>query len=235
MRNLYLVLISVILLQSCTITKRKYMPGYSVNWDSKAPKRIVNKNPFASRNNVNNHRISTIAVKPFSIVSQNPLNNAPSLQYKIPNVYNSTKEFKSTRVVSNSKEVFIQQPVPAGNVSEEEARHRDSQKEVCKQSKVSMHSGMYSITTTLVSTVLWLMLLVIKNTGGVWASAGLASGVLFGGMITGGALGILAIVFGIIAIHKINKDADVLTGKSKAVTGMVFATILFGILTLMVA
>jgi hypothetical protein len=98
-----------------------------------------------------------------------------------------------------------------------------------------MHSGMYALTLTLSSTVIWLMLIVLKNIGMVWATASLAGAVLIGGVVSGGSLGVLAIVFGVIALHKINKDKELLTGKKKAVTGIVFATILFGILTLMVS
>lgn len=233
MRYLYLALISAILFESCSVTKRRYLPGFSVNWNHKAPNTVTPKNLFTSKVATNRNSIKTIVTKQLTIAVTSPLNN-----FKLKNgfvnfpFYHSNK-IRAGRVFQSKSEPVISQ---SNGESPANAPSNDgSGKETCKQSKVSMHSGMYALTLTLSSTVIWLMLIVLKNIGMAWATASLAGAVLIGGVVSGGSLGVLAIVFGVIALHKINKDKELLTGKKKAVTGIVFATILFGILTLMVA
>lgn len=228
MRYLYLLILLTLLLDSCSITKRKYLPGYSINWNHKAPKTIISGSFVSSRNNYYNHSSATIAANPPELIQEKQtVNTDVPITPKHSNIFRFVKKAST---ISSSQS--LTSPTSSKENSSVEPPPSHSDKEVCKQSKVSMHSGMYSLSVTFFTLMIGLILIVARNSGALWVSASLASGVIIGGAISGGALGILALVFGIIAIHKINKESDVLTGKGKAVTGMVFASILLGILAL---
>ncbi len=104
---------------------------------------------------------------------------------------------------------------------------------VCKQAKASQHMGMFALTITLLSLAAWVIIQASINSGSKWATAMLASYIVAGGVIAGGILAILAIIFAIVAFHKIHMEQGKYTGTGKAVGGIIFAIILFGVLALL--
>lgn len=232
MKYVYLAVISLILLQSCSLTQRRYLPGFSVNWNHRAPKTCVNKNTKLARNYTNHYRTTSIAAKPLSIATENPLDN-----FVIPYPLKTTPVFQpkithTNHTLTTSNEPLLSSQKLSTDLSIDPPTHENPTKEVCQQAKVSQHTGMLSLTLTLFLFAVGLMLIVVKNSGGLWATSNLTSAVFIGGAAMGGVLGLIAIIFGIVALHKIHMEQALYSGTGKAVTGIVFACILFGILAL---
>jgi hypothetical protein len=234
MKYLYMVIVSVVLLDSCSVTQRRYMPGYSVTWNHKAPKTVLYSESNFVRNAINHHPPpTTIAIKEFSLPSLKIADDETTPAHLNPLTLLHYKNKTTKHFVSIAKE-----PLPSSTSLKTDLPAKASPdnyyvKEICKQSRTSMVTGMFSLTILLFSVVIGLLMIALKSSGGLWASLNLAGPVFFMGCLIGGVLGVTAIVSGIIAIHKINKGEEKYTGKTNAVTGMVFATIFFGILTLM--
>ncbi len=235
MKYLYAFIISVVLLESCNITKRRYLPGFSINWKHGAPKTIVNKNNAPEHSNHNHFHPAIIAAKPMNILTEDPL---PDLviptHFETFHISGNNNLLKNTSF-SKQKESLANPLTEQNNLSGDPIAHEDSNKEVCSQAKASSHLGMFGFTLILLSVSVWLGLTIIRNSGGLCATAKLANTILISAGIAGGILGLLAIIFGIIALHKIHAEEGKYTGTGKAISGMVFALILFGILALLLA
>lgn len=232
MKYKYLLLACLLLCASCTITKRKYLPGYTFGHVNKAPKTIYNNPVAASPANIKSVLPKALAAKEFhspvnTITAENPIPDFNDIT--TPAVYN--KNFSSTKIESATESPTLDFSKPGPEISRDSLRAMAAR--VCKQAKASQHLGMFALTLTLISFAAWVIIQASINAGATWATVMLATTVVSGGVIAGGILAILAIIFAIVAFHKIHLEQGKYTGTGKAVGGIIFAIILFGIVGLL--
>ena len=211
------------------------MPGYSIQIAHKAPKTITPAEHATCRTSTRRNNAVPLPAKEL-ITLPGYTGNSKS-QFLFPHqkitslVYSKNK---TSNLTASSKNEAFQAGCLNAAFPEAAPSLFHKNKEVCSQSKTSQTTGMLALTITLFSIAAALTLIALKNSGGYWATVNLAVPVVVGGAISGGILGLLAIIFAISAFHKIHQNQDQYTGTGKAVTGIVFATILYGILALMV-
>lgn len=218
MRSKLLPLLLMLLLASCTITKRRYMSGYSIDWKHKAPKRMASAQPQP----VHIARPSTYASRPGQ-----PQDDAPPLHGKewSHSVYseqsqNNPKENVSvgapieTKKLSNTQTAFPQTIPGHGS---------PNQKEDCPQADRCLTFG---ILTLLIPAAI---LLLAYSIGAANAAGGnsLAFLILVPAIFISGIVilvfMILALVAGSAALSKISKDTDKYSGKWKIFVGITLA------------
>jgi hypothetical protein len=224
MKHGYFLLIVVILFTSCSITKRRYLPGFNMEWSHNSPGVILKNSSVLSHpkkigltkhivdsgiHSINKDFIENGVVgpnlkKPEFIGLKNQISNHVARNFIEPelSLKNTTVYFPDT----NTKEV---------------------DKVVCKQARASLILGLVGLTTAFFGVAVGLGLIILKNTGGYWATLNLTVPVILGGAAIGAVLGILAIIFAISAYHKIHNERYKYYGKKKAAGGIIMAVILF--------
>ena len=209
------------------------MAGYSVNWKHQAPKTIFQREPTIASTINSSASVKSMTLKksyfePVSIAnSQVPYTDFSCPKHKVSNpiVLLNSKEDPRIKHKHKKTEMLPYVAPPGDNYF----------RMVYDQSRKSLLAGVLSVTITLFSLTLGVLLIVLKSTSvGFWATSDLAGPIMFVGYVSGGIRGIVAVVLGIMALPKINSEQGKYMGKKNAITGIVFASILFGILTLLV-
>lgn len=205
-------------LSSCTVTNRKYMPGYSVNWvyNKKAP--VTNDMPLAktqvAENSVPN--VMTAKVQPEKQLSIVAVNKVP----------------EQVRVMNKNK---VGNALPKVSFTVANDLPTDSVKHQAKNLPEQINA-----TRSLIFGVLNLAVPFIT----ILLTPILFPGIGFGGIVVIGLLLVLACILfsifgmvnGIKAINAIQKEPDKYSGMGDAITGLSLSSILIaaGLILLMI-
>jgi len=215
-----LPLIFLLLLGSCTITKRKYMSGYAVNWVNKTPKAAdLNKQNTASISN--NSSILTQAAIQRHIASLPIMNEAYlGTSNWMNSLRNGSKPLYADFNSKSKRTISFINPIDSSN----------NKKEICIQAKRSLRDGILSVAIPIAAVIVGVGFasLSAPAAAGALLSTGdiLAFFFIFFAIVAGVILWTLAIINGIRALHKINKEPEEYTGRGKAITGMLFPLLL---------
>ena len=221
MKYTILFLIAAVLFSSCDLTKRRYMPGYSVNWGHKTPKTIVNKEPATA---------SVVTIPVFKPIPIKELSSIPAPVEKwtvptplkpIPIVH--SKSTTLYHIASNSKEsVSTNSTIKKESDTQPQFYTGDEQED--DHAKKSLIFGILALGSPAATFLI--MLGIVLSVGGTLAKPVAYSLVIFGLGCFGGLLfAIFAIINGFIAINEINAAPDTYSGKGDAILGIILATL----------
>lgn len=222
---------------SCSVTKRRYTGGYSVSWRQAPPKVLVEKESVIIKSSISHKNIEKLSLKDVSVATESTSDKRVLFHHvnKATPLFSHKNAIYRNISVNGDGDPVVNSNKNKGDEAPSYVRDNYFRK-VCSQSKTSLSTGIFSLTVTLFSLTLGLSLIALKASSvGFWATSDLAGPVMVIGSFSGGVLGIIAMVFGIIALHKINAAEEKYTGKDNAITGIVFASILFVILTFLLA
>jgi len=210
-KYIFLVIITLFLLTSCSITKRRYLPGYSVDWGHKPPKTVIDKRPLIA------HNVTNLQLEP---IAQKGLGNIPmafSNECEVPAHLIFINTFLFNKIASNhagfnTKEPLSFPPNKKIGLPDGVPGHGQTDKEVCKQANRSITFGILSIIVPIV--------ILLASVGNGFEVFGLG---LIGILLACIIFFTLAIINGIVALIKIHKNSEKYAGTGKAIVGMILA------------
>ena len=223
MRNLLLIFLAAVLLSSCSLTKRKYLPGYSLNWGHKAPKTVATKEAIPA-----NHNISPI--QPQKITTKE-LHKPPSPKSSFTSEVktNFSTTFRAANKIANHLIPLSKEPISfAHTVMPSDTANPKFFTGDEQEDDHSRRSLTYGILSAAIPAFTYIVLYVIAlSSGGAFTtSLTIAVGVFLIGVLIGLLFSVLTYIQGIKAIKEINESPDIYTGKGEAIWGMVLASIL---------
>ena len=231
MKYILTAVIALVLFSSCTLTKRRYMSGYSIEWRHRAPKTIIKRVPdIAPANGITSiHNTPTLTSEPTPakglskkttpIVKWRLSSHSKSTTGVHPNNSTSTYSISSSssKMSTTSVSVILQddkkKPVFFTGDEQEDDHARKS-----------LVYGILSLAIPAAAfLIMWGIMLSI---GGTLAYPLAYTVVIFSvGCAFGLVFAVLAFIQGIAAINEINADPDTYTGKTEAIWGMILAAL----------
>lgn len=214
-------LLLLLMLASCTITKRRYMPGYSLNWNHKTSKSIASCNPQIVHISNQGFHASPPAPIEHGIPLFSEKNISPH-KHSQQSHYNNTATISPVTVIETKKfnitPTALQPSIPDHGLN--------NQKVVCKEAKTSLRFGILTWTVPAALIFLGFLIGYANSDGGLNSFAYLIV-IPFVGL---GALFalislIITLTSGATALTKIKKYPDQYTGKWKAIIGILLVTV----------
>jgi hypothetical protein len=204
--HLLLPLLFLAFLVSCTVTNRKYIKGYYVDWASSGQnKPIETKNLTSIQNNT-----STILINPLVIANDNseiqtktaPVTKViPIAKSSLPSISKSKKQI--IFFSSAQKSDYSINPIDsAANKNKDAIIHPDS--------KRSLRFGLLSWATVILIFL---------------SAVALQIYTLIFFFLLGIVLAIMGLIFGINALNSIKNEPNKYWGKGKAIAGIIFSAI----------
>lgn len=230
MKPALLPILLMLLLASCTITKRRYLPGYTINWRHTAPKLI---------GGMQAQSIHIAKQGAYLSQSGSARKDSSHFQQSMQSDYytdaHPDERFGQASFVNIKKARSLVTVLPTTRA--EKPTHADSLKntpEICRDANTSLTLGILA----------WLIPLALILLAAISAASMSAGGdsmafflVIFAGVIGGFIfiiLGILALIFGGTALAKINEHPDKYSGKLRATIGILLVAIpIVGLLILL--
>jgi hypothetical protein len=220
-RYAILLFTAVVLFSSCNLTKRRYMPGYSVNWGHKNPKKISTKEAVTTRNSIL-PQLQPIAPKELSIIT------APAEKWTVPNrlkpipVFH-TKSISYNHITANSKVTI---PIYSGPAKVDKGQPQfftgDEQED--DHARKSLVYGILSLGLPAIGFLI--MLGIVLSVGSTLANPVTYAVIIFIAGCAGGLIfALFAIINGFLAIKEINSEPDTYNGTGDAVLGMILAAL----------
>lgn len=216
-RNLFLLICCSGLLVSCTITSRKYMPGYSIDWVSN-----TNSTKAESSNSPRAVYVSPIATYPLisNISNTNEARHKSNIQLNPHSIsYNSEKHLiidhvKSISCLNNG---FVTIPISLND------SNINNKKELTTlpKAKASLTFSLLAWAIVVVFVFAILFLIPLSTLG------------FFLILSVAGVGDILGFIFGIIAIHTYKKEPSKYFGLNWAILGIVFSAIILTLIILL--
>jgi hypothetical protein len=221
-RFTFLILLATVLLTSCNITQRRYMPGYSVDWRSKAPKTIAKKESAEKRNlSVHNATEPVIAkesggISPASTEDEN-------LKPIKPLRLSKDNNFTSYHISSYTKETTAIPNAAPGDTNR--ALFFTGEEQLNEQARRSLLYGGLAWGFTALGYLT--LVVIVFSTGGALGNPITYAIILF---LVGCAVGLFFAVFAAIrgfqGFHEVNAQPDLYYGKTNAVFGIILAFLL---------
>ena len=212
-RNLFLLICCSGLLVSCTITSRKYMPGYSIDWVSN-----TNSTKAESSNSPKAVYVSPIAT--YSLISNisntNEARHKSNIQLNPHSIsYNSEKHLIINHVKSISclNNTFVTIPISLND------SNINNKKELTTLPKAKASLTFSLLPWVIVAFFVFAIFLIPLST---WVAFLILS--------VAGVCDILGFIFGIIAIHTYKKEPSKYFGLNWAILGIVFSAIILTII-----
>lgn len=216
-----LLLIAAVFFSSCDLTKRRYMPGYLVEWNHKSLKTNATKEPVIVRNTAS-PLIEPIAAKELNIIPAPAVKWSAPARLKPVNIIHH-KKIVSTHIATNSNVVMTS--VSAINQVDKGQPHfytGDEQED--DHARKSLIYGILSLGCPAAGFLILLGL--VLSVGTTLATPPTYALVIFLLGCTGGLLfAIFAIINGFLAINEINAQPDTYSGTGEAITGMLLAAL----------
>jgi hypothetical protein len=222
-RHIFLILLAALLFSSCTLTKRRYLPGYALNWAHKTPGTLVNKTPVLSKPQITCNQAGKIATK--------ELHKLPNVSDKL-RVSSKTNSLNTLHInkkpsipnVSVANEPFLYtHTVLPGDTNNPHFFTGDEQGD--DHARYSLTFGILSIAIPAL-TYMILFVIAISSGGSFTTSLTIAIILFLLGILAGLFFSVMAYIQGNKAIKEINAYPDIYEGKGKAIWGMVLASIL---------
>jgi hypothetical protein len=228
MKYILPAIIAVVLFSSCTLTKRRYMSGYSIEWRHKAPKTTV-ESPSPSANTIAS--IHNTVILPSEPMDATELNKKTTslIKWRLSNA-KPTKAFYSnkkgeTYAISSSSRKMTTAPIAA--IQQDDKKKPvfftgDEQED--DYARKSLVCGILSLAIPAIGfLILWGIMLSI---GGTLAYPVTYAVVIFAvGCGIGLVFAVLAFINGFTAINEINANPDMYIGKGDAILGMILAAL----------
>lgn len=241
-------IVVLVLVSSCTITKRRYMPRYWVNLGHKMPKTKIpaetNRSKYISDNSGRRGNESDV------------IKNSNRLESDSFSIYSEYKNVKDLTINHDNKVLFNQRwnipmdPFLTGKLTDRgdtPTRHNEYVQVPPKAAKRSLRFGILSLVVPIIVVLIGYVIgsgadqssgVNNPNSPNYEQEGCLTTGEIiilifaFFASLAAIVLCILAVVHGIVALNKIKKEPEKYTGKGKALTGLllglwpVFATII---------
>jgi len=196
----------------------------------KAPKTIYKNAPVVCRTNSYNQASTTIAPKEFHISNEKQIENqVPVFNPQLKHFVNHENKIKYNITIA-AREPILNVPKDPDKPQLSDTTRIRLASMVNNQARVSQQLGIAGISLMLFSLGLWAMVQVLKNSGIAWATSMLGVAVVSTGVAVGGILAVLAIIFAIVAFHRIHQERAKYSGPGKAVTGIIFSILILGII-----
>ena len=222
MKYIISFLITVVLLSSCDVTKRRYTSGYSVNWGRKAPKKITAKEPVIARNTIV-PQLKPIPTKGISILT------TPTKKWTVPAHLKPVNTLQSKNISSNHIAANPKVPIPVVSgppkVDKGDPQFFTGDEQEDDHAKKSLVFGVLSLASPAATFLI--MLGIVLSVGGTLAKpATYALAIFLLGCAGGLAFAIVAIISGFIALQEINAAPDTYVGTGDAILGMILAALI---------
>lgn len=223
MRYLILLFLSVVLFSSCSLTKRKYMPGYTMDWSHKAPKTSIVKERVTSQNVISTNQTKKIAPKEINKLPAISNNAAKPEREKLINLPNpDTKTL--TRIISSVQEpLLFNHTILPDDSTKTEFFTGDEQENDHARRTIT-----YAILSSAIPAITYIILYIIAvSSGGTFTvSLNYAIVLFLVGILFGLIFSVISYFQGFKAIREIKENPDLYTGKGESVWGMILASLL---------
>ncbi len=222
-RNILLIFLAALLFGSCSLTKRRYMSGYSLDWGHKTPKTFANKIPDATRPVIAHNQLVKL---PTNKVNQIPENDE---KWTAPANINTLKTHVVGKETSNQSLPITKEPVSfAHTVMPIDTNNPHFFTGDEQGDDHARHSLTFGILSLAIPALAYIILFVIAiSSGGTFTNPLTYAIIIFLlSLLAGLTFSVLAYIQGLMAIKEINSNPDIYEGKGQAVWGIILASIL---------
>lgn len=221
MKYLLPIILAVILFSSCDITKRRYLPGYSIEWRHKAPKPVP---VIAQKETIKQpaFKLPAVVLQSAPETREHTAITFPSFKKYIASVF-TEQPGTIHHMISTCNRIAISSKTkitPIDTTLKKKPVFYTGDEQEDDYARKSLIDGILSLA--IPAATFLIMFAIALSLGETLANAaGYAVVIFIIGCIIGLFFSVLAFINGFLGINEIDANSDIYTGRGEAVLGMI--------------